>query len=200
MNRGTDDLRRRRHEQLCHLQSRLIRLEDLGKRRDGRERKLGELGSEHVRQVERSVYGHSISQREEGITQQRHRRTTGHSRKVCILEDAQTRADGRGGGKLGGRGADDGGIEVVLDGVERVEEVGGSVGSEVDEEGNEEGSKGRLGLGSPLADGRHDRSTGGGLVEDDPAHTKVRQPRNDETEGVEQQDEASPLFIDRETR
>lgn len=198
MNRGTDKLRRRRHEQLCHLQPRIVRLEYFRKGRDGGERHLGELGGEHVRQVERGVYGHGIPEREEGITQQRYRRTAGHSRKVCILEDAQTRTDGRGGGKLGRCGADDGGIEVVLDSMERVEEVGGSVGSEVDEEGNEEGGKGCLGLGSPLADRGHDRSTRGGLVEDDPAHAKVRQPRNDETEGLEQREKTSPLFIDRE--
>ncbi|CAF3558153.1 unnamed protein product [Fusarium graminearum] len=82
--------------------------------------------------------------------------TASHAREVSVFEYAESGTDGRGSGKLGGGGANDGWVEVILHGVEGIEHVGGGVGSEVDEERDEERGKGGLGLGSPFAHGAHD--------------------------------------------
>lgn len=168
MNGSADYLGRSWHKKLRHLESRIIRLKDVGKGRDRSKWKLGELRCDNSRQIERSVYSHCITQSKQSVTEQGNGTSTSHSRKVCVLEYTQSRANGRGSSEFGGGGADNRRIAVVLDGVERIKHVGGGVGSEVDEEGNEEGGEGCLGLGSPFSHGGHDRCATGGFVEDEP--------------------------------
>lgn len=168
MNGSADYLGRSWHKKLRHLESRIIRLKDVGKGRDRSKWKLGELRCNNSRQVERSVYSHCIPQGEQGVTQQGSGTSTSHSRKVSVLEYTQPRADSRGSSEFGSGGADDGGIAVVLDSIERIKHVGGGVGSEVDEEGEEERGEGCLRLGSPFSHGGHGGCAAGGFVEDEP--------------------------------